>query len=124
VAGLGVAGAHVLPNAMGVDVLEAVELKSGQRQEGVFGGIAGLIQKLGTSFALFALGWALDLSGYVGGATTQTPQALLTIRSLVSLIPFGLLIIALLLGASFPITRQAHRAMVSELERRRAQRAS
>ncbi|MGQ9586227.1 MAG: MFS transporter [Anaerolineae bacterium] len=122
VAGLGVASAHVLPMAMGVDVLESVELDSGQRQEGVFGGLSAFVHKLATSLALFALGWALEWAGYVGDAPSQTPQALLAIRTLVSLVPCLLLVGSLFLAARFPITRERHWEMRAELAARRASR--
>ncbi len=37
-AGLGISSAHVLPTSLAADVMEAVEVDSGERQEGVFGG--------------------------------------------------------------------------------------
>ena len=83
--GLGVAAAHVLPTALAVDVLEAIELDGGGRQEGVFGGVSSFIQKLATSLALLAIGWALDLSGYQAGASVQSPAAL-TVRARLDLL--------------------------------------
>ncbi|HSB88726.1 MAG TPA: glycoside-pentoside-hexuronide (GPH):cation symporter [Anaerolineales bacterium] len=119
-AGLGVAAAHVVPTAMAVDVLESIEMEGGGRQEGVFGGVSSFIQKLATSLALLAIGWALDLAGYQAGAATQTPATLTVVRSLTSWLPFGLLIVAMLAAQAFPITRDVHRRMSLELERRRA----
>jgi GPH family glycoside/pentoside/hexuronide:cation symporter len=121
-AGLGVSAAHVLPTAMGADVLESVELESGERQEGVFGGLSGFIQKLGSSLALAAVGWVLELTGYQPNALTQAPRALLGIRLLTTWVPAALLVGAIASAAAFPITRGVHRALNEELARRRAAR--
>ncbi len=121
-AGLGVSAAHVLPTAMGADVLESVEIESGERQEGVFGGLSGFIQKLGSSLALAAVGWVLELTGYQPNAPVQTAQAMLGIRALTTWAPAALLLGAIAAAAAFPITRSVHRAMNEELARRRAAR--
>jgi GPH family glycoside/pentoside/hexuronide:cation symporter len=122
-AGLGVASAHVLPAAMGADVLESVEVQSGQRQEGVYGGVSGFIQKLGTSVALLSIGWILDLTGYVPGAAVQRETALTGIRLLVSWIPAALLVASIAAAAAFPITRAVHKQLSLEAEQRRATQA-
>jgi GPH family glycoside/pentoside/hexuronide:cation symporter len=122
-AGLGVAAAHVLPNAMSADVLESVEVESGERQEGVFGGVSGFIQKLGTSVALMSIGWVLDLTGYVPGAAQQSAHTLTGIRSLVSWVPVVLLLASIWAAAVFPITREVHRRLSEEAARKRAAKA-
>jgi len=122
-AGLGVSAAHVLPNAMGADVLEVIELETGERHEGVYGGVSASLQKLGTAIAILAIGWTLEWTGYVPGAREQTAAALTGIRALTSWVPMVLIVGSALLSASFPITRQAHRALTEEVNRRRLVRA-
>lgn len=119
-AGLGVASAHVLPTAMAADVLEAIEVESGQRQEGIFGGASAFIQKLGTSLALLGIGWVLDLTGYIPNATEQRAAALGAIRTMVSWVPALLLVAAIAAAAFFPITREVHRRLSREAELKRA----
>jgi GPH family glycoside/pentoside/hexuronide:cation symporter len=121
-AGLGVSSAHVLPAAMGADVLEALEVESGQRQEGIFGGASAFIQKLGTSIALLAIGWVLELSGYQPGISQQASSALTGMRILVSFVPAVLLLGSIWAAAAFPITRAVHRELTEEANRRRASR--
>lgn len=123
-AGLGVASAHVLPSAMGADVLEAVEVESGHRQEGVFGGASAFIQKLGTSVALMGIGWVLELTGYQPGAAAQPTSALVGIRVLVSWVPAVLLFGAIWAAAVFPITRAVHRRLAAQAAQRRAARTA
>jgi GPH family glycoside/pentoside/hexuronide:cation symporter len=108
---------------MGADVLESVEVQSGQRQEGVYGGVSGFIQKLGTSVALLSIGWILDLTGYVPGAAVQRETALTGIRLLVSWIPAALLVASIAAAAAFPITRAVHKQLSLEAEQRRATQA-
>jgi len=121
-AGIGVASAHVLPTAMGADVLESVEVQSGERQEGVYGGVSGFIQKLGTSVALLSIGWILELTGYVPGAAVQSQAALTGIRVMVTWVPAALLLASIAAAAAFPITRAVHRQLSLEAsERRQAQ---
>lgn len=120
-AGLGVSAAHVLPGSMGIDVLEAVELQSGQRREGVFLGVGNFLRKTGISVALFLLGWTLELTRYVPNAETQPAVALTSLRVLVSWVPVVLLLLAILATVLFPITRAVHARMLVELAERRAQ---
>jgi Na+/melibiose symporter-like transporter len=121
-AGLGVSAAHVLPNAMGADVLEVIELETGERQEGIYGGVSSFIQKLGTALAVLAIGWTLEWTGYVPGAQQQSAAALTGIRVLTSWVPLLLLVGSALLSAAFPLTRSSHRALTEEVNRRRLQR--
>jgi GPH family glycoside/pentoside/hexuronide:cation symporter len=121
-AGLGVASAHILPTSMAADVMEAVEIDSGERQEGVFGGVMAFLQKLGTSVALLAIGWVLELTGYQAGAATQSVATLTGLRVLVSWVPVVLLILASLCAAAFPITRRVHLGLVARAAQARATR--
>ena len=123
-AGLGVSSAHILPTSMAADVLEALEIDSGERQEGVFGGMMGFIQKLGTSVALLAIGWVLELTGYQPGVAVQNSATLTGLRVLVSWVPVVLLIGASIVAAAFPITRRVHHTMVAQADRARAARAA
>jgi Na+/melibiose symporter-like transporter len=109
---------------MAADVMEALEIDSGERQEGVFGGMMGFIQKLGTSVALLAIGWVLELTGYQPGVAVQNSATLTGLRVLVSWVPVALLIGASIVAAAFPITRRVHHTMVAQADRARAARAA
>lgn len=116
-AGIGVSTAHVMPSSMRPDVLEVDELESGSRQEGVYAGIAVFLRKLSTSVALFFIGLALDLSGYVPQGL-QPESALTTIRVIMGPVPTLLLIAAIITAYFYPLTRERHRAIREELKRR------
>jgi len=99
-AGLGVSAAHVLPDSMIPDVVDVDELRTGERNEGLYYGIANLLRKLvGTCAILVAL-WAI-------GGVGSSDEALRAIRILLG----GGAI--LLLGAAiaawaYPLTRSRH----------------
>ncbi|MEA3344880.1 MAG: glycoside-pentoside-hexuronide (GPH):cation symporter [Chloroflexota bacterium] len=123
-AGLGVSSAHLLPNAMIPDVLEADELMSGRRQEGIYAGFDVFIRKLSTGLVLSMIGPILAWSGYEEGAAQQAPQVLTAIRLMIALMPSILLIASILIAWAYPITRNRHAEMREELERRRAETPS
>ncbi len=118
-AGFGVSAAHVLPGAMTADTLEITELQSGQRREGIFTGISAFTHKLGVSASVFTLGWVLDLTGYVANAASQSASALMGIRVLVSWVPLGLLLVAIVMAIGFPVTRTYHAQIRAAIRERR-----
>jgi len=118
-AGLGVSSAHVLPSAMSPDVLEVDELMSGRRQEGIYAGFSVFIRKLSTGLVLSIVGPTLAWSGYMEHATQQTPRALTAIRLLMAILPATLLVAAILIAWTYPITRHRHAEVQAELAHRR-----
>jgi GPH family glycoside/pentoside/hexuronide:cation symporter len=119
-AGFGVSSAHLLPRAMGADVLEVDELVSGKRQEGIYSGFNVFVRKLSTGLVLAVIGPALAWSGYVEGLAAQPPAALTTIRLLIAVLPAVLLVAACVVAWFYPLTRQRHVEISQELVRRRA----
>jgi GPH family glycoside/pentoside/hexuronide:cation symporter len=111
VAGIGVAGAHVLPWAMLPDVVDADRARSGQDRAGAFYGMMTFLEKSATAVALGGLGWGLELGGYVEGAATQSPEAVSTLLWLVGPLPAVLVSAAAVYAAVRPpITREVHLA--------------
>jgi GPH family glycoside/pentoside/hexuronide:cation symporter len=70
-AGIGVSAVHVLTWAIIPDAVEADELQSGARHEGMFYALVSLLKKVASSIAipltLLVLGW----SGYIANETNQ-----------------------------------------------------
>jgi GPH family glycoside/pentoside/hexuronide:cation symporter len=118
--GLGVSSAHVLPNAMGPDVIEVDELMSGQRQEGIYAGISVFVRKLSTMLVIFLTGLVLQWSGYNEGAAQQPPQTLTAIRLIISVVPAVILLASIAVAWRYPMTRRRHAEIREELRRRRA----
>ncbi len=121
VAGLGVAAAHVLPWSMLPDVVEADALEHGGKDRaGAFYGAMTFLEQTGTAVALWVEGMLLSAAGYAEQAPTQPDSALLMLRLLIGPIPGVLLVIAAI-GALLwpPLTREAHKALVESLAKKK-----
>jgi GPH family glycoside/pentoside/hexuronide:cation symporter len=117
-AGLGVAGAQVIPWSMVPDVIEADEMNSGSRREGAYYGVVVFFQKSGTAFVLSLVQRILGWTGYRPGEQ-QPGSALLAIRLLIGVVPAVLLGISMIVAWKSPLGRREHEALRKKLERRR-----
>jgi GPH family glycoside/pentoside/hexuronide:cation symporter len=124
-AGFGIATAYVVPWSMVPDVVEYDEVRSGQRREGSYYAFASFFQKLATGAALWGMGQALALTGYLTPLPSDPlpvqPEAAVTaIRVFMGPIPAVLLFLAVLFAWKYPITRESHQATLQELAEREA----
>ncbi len=122
-AGSGIATAYVLPWSMVPDIIEYDEVRSGQRREGSYYAFASFFQKLATGAALWAMGQALALTGYINPPTSgplpvQPPQAVQAIRFFMGPVPVVLLVLAMIFAWRYPISREEHRALREQLAAR------
>lgn len=85
---------NTLTWAMITDVIDALEIDNGVRDDGKVYAIYSFARKLGQAFAGGLGGYALTAIGYVKGAATQTPQVAVGIYNVATLVPA----LALLLG--------------------------
>jgi GPH family glycoside/pentoside/hexuronide:cation symporter len=118
--GSGIATAYVIPWAMVPDVVEHDQIRTGQRREGSFYAFASFFQKLATGAALWCMGQALALTGYItpdaaGPLPHQPESAMLAIRYFIGPIPAVLLVLAVVFAWRYPITRESHQAALEEL---------
>ncbi|MCJ7734482.1 MAG: glycoside-pentoside-hexuronide (GPH):cation symporter [Anaerolineales bacterium] len=125
-AGISIATAHVLPEAIFPDVIEWEELRTRRRHEGVYYGAKNFSRKLAGAFTIFLVLQALGWFGYVSppeGVTVfqQSETTLLVIRILTG--PFGavLLLCSIVIAWFYPLTREKH-ARIRELLARRENR--
>ncbi len=124
-AGVGVSTAYLIPWSMLPDVVDANELKTGQRQEGTFYSLMIFLQKMGLAIALWLMGQIIELSGYVQGVPDIQPDsALLAIRLLTGLLPAIALIIGMNLVSSYPITAEIHAEILHKLNAKKASASS
>jgi Na+/melibiose symporter-like transporter len=123
-AAIGYAVAEMMPWAMLGDVIDEDELKTGERREGMYVGFFTFLRKIGGATAVLLMAFALELSGFVGGLdrVDQSETALLSIRTMTSLVPMGMLLLAIAFASRYPLTREMHEKTVSELARRRSAR--
>ncbi|MBN2798147.1 MAG: MFS transporter [Deltaproteobacteria bacterium] len=124
VAGVGIAAAHVLPDAMIPDVVDWEEWKTGARSEAVYYGTKNLVRKLSGAVSVFVALQVLGWVGYVQPAAdaVSSPQPalpLLAIRLLTGPAGAVLLVGAIVAALLFPLTRAKHRELQVALKYRR-----
>lgn len=123
-AGLSVSTAHVLPDAIFPDVIEWDELRTRQRNEGIYYGTKNFIRKLTGALAIF---FALQVLGWFGyqappdGAVSfeQSAQTLGAIRFLTGPVGALLLLSAIGLAWFYPLSRAKHARVLHLLAKRR-----
>lgn len=112
-AGISVATAHVLPDALFPDVMEWDELRTGKRREGIFYGVRTFIRKIAGTIAMATAFQVLYRTGYQqpppgAVAFQQNESALLAIRLLTG--PGGaiLLFSAIITAFYYPLNRKRY----------------
>lgn len=110
VASAGVCAVPFVAWAMVPDAVEVDELKTGQRREGLYSGIATFVQKVGTGVALWIV---LNILGWVGYRpdVAQTHTALLGIRLVLAWGTGFFLIASIVLCYFLPMTKKRHDAL-------------
>ena len=121
--GLGIATAYVIPWSMVPDIIEYDELGTGRRREGSYYAFASFFQKLATGTAIWAMGQALALSGYITPTAgspqpAQPAQAVSIIRFFMGPVPAVLLAVAIIFAWRYPISRERHQALRDQLAAR------
>jgi len=119
-AAIGYAVADLMPWSMLGDVIDEDELATGERREGIYVGFFTFLRKLGGASAVLMVGFALDASGYIGGAprAEQSELTLQTIRVLTSLVPAFFLALAIAVAFGYPLGREAHKRVIAQLLQR------
>ena len=108
-----------LVNSMIADTCDYGELKSGQRQQGLYGGIYGWIMKLGGSLAFALSGVVLSRTGFdqaLGGV--QNSGVITNMRLFETGIPTLCYLIALILVSLYPLTEAKSYEIKQTLEER------
>ena len=118
-AGFGVSTAYLIPWSMLPDVIDLDELNTGKRREGFFYAFMVLLQKVGLAAGLFAVGQALEHSGYNGALTIQPPAAIEAIRWSIGPLPTVFLILGVILAYFYPITQSYHEEILLKLAERK-----
>jgi GPH family glycoside/pentoside/hexuronide:cation symporter len=116
----GLAGLFTLMPSMVADVVDADELRTHERREGMYGSIFWWVVKLGQSAAILGGGLLLVWTGFdveLGG--NQTPEAIRLMRLCDAFIPCVASDIAIWAIATFSITEEKAHEIRQELEARR-----
>ncbi|WP_127129190.1 glycoside-pentoside-hexuronide (GPH):cation symporter [Georgenia sp. SYP-B2076] len=106
--------------AMEADTVEYGEWKSGSRTEGTTYAVFSFVRKLGQAFGGFAAAGIIGLTGYVGAAAVQSPEAIQGIRIAAGLVPAALALLAVLIMARYPLTDSRFKEITTETEARKA----
>jgi GPH family glycoside/pentoside/hexuronide:cation symporter len=123
-AGISVATAHVLPDALFPDVMEWDELRTGKRREGIYYGVRTFVRKIAGAIAISLALQVLYRAGYqqpTPGAPTfqQNETALLAIRLLTGPAGAILLLSAIVTAFFYPLNRKQHGRIRNLLARRK-----
>lgn len=113
-------GLFTLVPSMIADVVDADELQTHQRREGMFGSIFWFMVKLGMSAALAGGGYMLNASGFdvaLGG--DQAPRTITLLRLFDAGVPVLCSALAIWAVATFPITEARAYEVRRQLEQRR-----
>jgi len=116
--GIGYGLADLMPLSMLGEVVDADELATGERREGIYAGVFTFLRKLGGATGVFVAGAVLDLVGFTKGAV-QDEAVLTAIRVLTAAVPAAFLAIAAAIAWTYPLTRQRHAAILAALQERR-----
>lgn len=105
--------------AMVADTIEYGEWKSGVRTEGLTYGAMALACKISVGLGNVLVGWILGLGGYVAGAATQSPSALLAIKVMFLHFPLLLLFVSGIILWIYKLDKE-YPSIASELTARRS----
>lgn len=132
VVGVGVGGVIVMMYAIFPDIPDVDELKTGERQEGVYAALVTLVRKMSSAVAIFFVGFTIQWTGYiqpieevVDGATTlvdqpQSSAFIMVLRVIFALLPLVLVLISIFFARRYPLTPELHERLNVLLAKRRA----
>lgn len=108
----------ICAQSMLADVVEASQVQTGRRTEGVFTAGWMFVQKCGTAIGIGVTGLLVSLSGLPAKAIPgQVPAAVIDRLTIAySLIAGLIVIVSVLIFARFPITREDHAARIAALD--------
>ncbi len=113
---------ELLPAAMIADTVDVDVARTGQRRQGLFFALVGIVIKLGQAIGQ---GLSLNLLALVGyrAAGGNGPEAIESLRLLYCVFPSAFLLVSVWLVARYPLTRARHGRLRAAIERRDARRA-
>ncbi len=120
VAGSGIGGVAVLamPYAMQADVIDHDEVLTGERREGLYGGLWSIAEKTAAGLGVGVAMLVLDAVGYQPNQA-QPEQVLYVLRALYIGVPCVCTSLGFLIALRYPLDRAAHEAITAELGRER-----
>jgi GPH family glycoside/pentoside/hexuronide:cation symporter len=117
--GLVTGAGAVLGPSLKADVVDSDEARTGERKEGTFFAAWGLAIKLSIAFAIGISGFGLSAFGFVPNVE-QSPEALLGIRVMASVVPVACHVLALALLGRLDMNEATHARIRQEIAARGA----
>ena len=111
-------GVWMLLFTLSADIIDIDELETGLRREGMYAGFSTLIRKTAIALGTGAVALGLDVIGYQPNME-QTPETQMGMRLLFAIPTTVLVLAAYVLFRRFPLTRDAHGALMAQVHRRR-----
>lgn len=116
IAGLGRGGLNYIPWNVYNYMADVDEIVTGRRREGAFAGVMTFVRKTMQALAVMGVGVLLQAGGFVSGSTTQTPQAVSTIVTIMVVATLCVLMFGVIVSLRFKLTRESHAVLMSEIE--------
>jgi GPH family glycoside/pentoside/hexuronide:cation symporter len=118
VAGSGIGGVAVLalPYAMQADVIDRDEVETGERREGLYGGLWSIAEKMAAALGVGVSLLVLDLAGYVPNQS-QSAFVLAVLKGLYVGVPVTCTAVGFAIALRYPIDKNAHDAISEKLRR-------
>lgn len=117
--GLSFGGSSYLYKAIQADAIDYDELRTTRRREGQYITFWALIPKLvaipSASIPLIVL----EQAGYVANRHPQSPEVVMTIRTMTTILPCVLSAFALLMAYQYPINKHVSEQVIEKIDRRR-----
>lgn len=113
-------GIWITQMSASADVIEWDEERTGQRQEGAYGGVTSMAIKIAMATTLLLVGPVMSWIGYVPGVSSLPSAAAENLRMLFAVGPASIYLVSALVFMRYPITRETHRAMRERLAARGA----
>jgi glycoside/pentoside/hexuronide:cation symporter, GPH family len=114
--GIGGVAVLAMPYAMQADVIDHDQLLTGERREGLYGGLWSIAEKTAAGVGLGLAMLALDLAGYRPNQV-QTPLVLDVLRLIYIGVPCLCTAVGFAITLRYPLDRAAHQAIAAKLER-------
>lgn len=122
--GLGLSGCVMTPYNMLAFVVDADEMITTKRREGIYAGMMTFMRKIAQAVALFLVGVGLEAVNYQEPINdvvqTQTPETLLGIRLMFLLGPVILLTLGIISSFRYKISPKNHEILMTEISRLKA----
>ena len=118
--GLGLGAINTLIFALQADTVDYGEYKSGIRAEGASYSALSFTRKAGQGVGGALAAYTIALGGYTSGASSQTGEALISIRIAAGGLPAIVILLAALVMLAYPLSESSLRKIVQEMAQRRA----